>query len=80
MPGGRIWSLLEVMAYVHQPSFPPDAVLWWTGQCFPGTSTVESDVSILQWKKDEYRAHLTNLRLEGVLQFKQSHELLKISH
>lgn len=30
---------------------------------FPGTSTTESDFSVLQWEKDEHRAHLTNLSL-----------------
>lgn len=50
------------------------------GSVFPGTSSVESDFSILQWEKDEHRAHLTNLSLEGVLQCKQSHDLLKIYH
>lgn len=47
---------------------------------FPGTSTVESDFLVLQWEKDEHRPHLTNLSLEGVLQSKQSHDLLKVCH
>jgi hypothetical protein len=38
---------------------------------FPGTSTVESDFSILRWEKDAFRKCLLDFRLEGVLQAKQ---------
>ena len=38
---------------------------------FPGTSTVESDFSIIGFEKDDYRAALTNFSLEGILQCKQ---------
>jgi len=38
---------------------------------FPGTSTVESDFSILRWEKDAFRKSLSNFGLEGVLQAKQ---------
>ena len=38
---------------------------------FPGTSTVESDFSILRWEKDCFRNGLSDFGLEGVLQTKQ---------
>ena len=41
---------------------------------FTGTSTVESDFSIIKWEKDNSRVSLTDLSLEGILhanQFKQ---------
>lgn len=38
---------------------------------FPGTSTVESDFSVIGWEKDEYRTSLTNFSLEGVLHCSQ---------
>jgi hypothetical protein len=38
---------------------------------FPGTSTVESDFSVIGFEKDEYRQSMTNLSLEGILQCKQ---------
>ncbi len=37
----------------------------------PGTSTVESDFSILRWEKDAFRKSLSDFGLEGVLQAKQ---------
>lgn len=46
---------------------------------FPGTSTVESDFSVLGWEKDEYRTMLSDLSLEGILQAKQATELKKIN-
>lgn len=42
---------------------------------FPGTSTVESDFSVIGFEKDDYRKSLTNFSLEGILQCKQ-YELL----
>ena len=45
---------------------------------FPGTSTVELDVLVLGWEKDEYRIMLSDLSLEGILQAKQATELKKI--
>ena len=38
---------------------------------FPGTSTVESDFSVIGWEKNEYQAALTDFSLEGNLQCKQ---------
>jgi hypothetical protein len=38
---------------------------------FPGTSTVESDFSVLRWEKDCFRNGLSDFGLEGVLQAKQ---------
>jgi hypothetical protein len=38
---------------------------------FPGTSTVESDFSVLQWEKDNFRKSLSDFGLEGVMQSKQ---------
>ena len=43
---------------------------------FPGTSTVESDFSVIGWEKDDYRTSLTDFSLEGVLHCKQF-EILK---
>jgi hypothetical protein len=37
---------------------------------FPGTSTVESDFSIVKWEKDVGRASLTDFSLEGILHAK----------
>jgi len=45
---------------------------------FPGTSTVESDFSIIGYEKDDYRQALTNFSLEGVMQCKQFELLGKI--
>ena len=38
---------------------------------FPGTSTVESDFSIVKWEKDACRISLTDFSLEGILHAKQ---------
>ena len=38
---------------------------------FPGTATVESDFSIVNFEKNDHRAALTNLSLEGILHSKQ---------
>eukprot|EP00173_Palmaria_palmata_P001374 Plantae.Rhodophyta-Palmaria_palmata.ctg17575.p1 GENE.Plantae.Rhodophyta-Palmaria_palmata.ctg17575~~Plantae.Rhodophyta-Palmaria_palmata.ctg17575.p1 ORF type:complete len:193 (+),score=37.14 Plantae.Rhodophyta-Palmaria_palmata.ctg17575:71-580(+) len=38
---------------------------------FPNTSTVESDFSIINWEKDEFRDALGDFSLEGVMQTKQ---------
>ena len=38
---------------------------------FPGTSSVESDFSILKWSKDEFSMALNDFSLEGVLHAKQ---------
>ena len=43
---------------------------------FANTASVESDFSILGWKKDEYCLSLMDLSLKGIMQSKQ-HELLK---
>jgi hypothetical protein len=48
------------------------------GSTFPGTSTVESDFSIVGWEKDDYRTALSNLSLEGILHAKQREEIIKI--
>ena len=42
---------------------------------FPGTSTVESDFSVIGIEKDAHRKRLANLSLEGVLHTKQRMEL-----
>ncbi len=42
---------------------------------FPGTSTVESDFSVIGWEKDEYRCSLSDLSLEGILHAKQKQEI-----
>ena len=44
---------------------------------FPGTSSVESDFSILKWSKDEFSMALTDFSLEGVLHAKQFSRLRK---
>ena len=38
---------------------------------YPGTATVESDFSIVNYEKNDYRTALTNLSLEGLLHSKQ---------
>ncbi len=43
---------------------------------FPGTATVESDFSLINWEKDDFRSSLTDLSLEGILHCKQYFELL----
>jgi hypothetical protein len=45
---------------------------------FPGTSTVESDVSIIVRERDDSRAALSNLSLDGILHAKQRDEIIKI--
>lgn len=35
---------------------------------FPGTDTVESDFTVLQWEKNPFRSGLSNLTVEGILQ------------
>ena len=45
---------------------------------FPGTSTVESDFSVIGWEKDEYRFSLTDISLEGILHAKQGKVLSQI--
>ena len=45
---------------------------------YPGTSTVESNFSILGWEKDDCRTALRNLSLEGILHAKQREEIIKI--
>ena len=42
---------------------------------FPGTSTVESDFSVLRWEKNSFRKSLSDFGLEGVLQSKQYERL-----
>jgi len=46
---------------------------------FPGTVTVESDFSLINWEKDVYRSSLTDFSLEGILHSKQYFELLGIA-
>ena len=41
------------------------------GTVFPGTATVESDFSIVNYEKNDYRTALTDLSLEGILHSKQ---------
>ena len=45
---------------------------------FPGTSTVESDFSIVKWEKDDCRVALTDFSLEGILHTKQFDKLCSI--
>ncbi|KAI2502209.1 hypothetical protein MHU86_12261 [Fragilaria crotonensis] len=45
---------------------------------FPGT--VESDFSLINWEKDDYRTILTDLSLEGILHCKQYFELLGVAN
>ena len=47
---------------------------------FPGTSTVESDLSNIGYEKDDYRTSLTNFSLEAILQCKQYELLRKINN
>ena len=41
------------------------------GTVFPGTATVESDFSIVNIEKNDYRTALTDLALEGIMHSKQ---------
>jgi hypothetical protein len=47
---------------------------------FPGTSTVESDFSVLNWEYDDFRSSLTDFSLEGVMQWKQFKKLQSMKH
>lgn len=47
---------------------------------FLGTATVECDFSKINLKRNDYRSHLTDLSLEGLLQGKQFDVLRKLSH
>jgi hypothetical protein len=42
---------------------------------FPGTSTVESDFSILRWEKSNFRKSLSDFGLEAIIQAKQNMRL-----
>ncbi|BFI14114.1 hypothetical protein MPTK1_5g00010 [Marchantia polymorpha subsp. ruderalis] len=46
---------------------------------FPGTSTVESDFSIVKWEKDVGRASLTDFSLEVILHAKQFNQMRSIN-
>ena len=48
------------------------------GTVFPGTSTVESDFSIVKWEKDDCRVSLSDFSLEGILQAKQYKKIQKM--
>ena len=37
---------------------------------FPNTATVESDFSVLEWEKDDYRTALTKFSLESIIHCK----------
>ena len=39
---------------------------------FPGTATVESDFSLINWEMDEYGSWPTDLSLKGILHSKQT--------
>eukprot|EP00171_Calliarthron_tuberculosum_P004072 IDg4072t1 len=47
---------------------------------FPGTSTVESDFSVINWEYDEFCTSLTEFSLEGILQCKQFKRLQDMKH
>jgi hypothetical protein len=47
---------------------------------FPGTATVESDLSVLKWEHDEFRSTLIELSLEGIMQCKQFKKVLALQH
>ncbi|KAH9554008.1 hypothetical protein CY35_08G042000 [Sphagnum magellanicum] len=47
---------------------------------FPGTSTVESNFSVLRWEKDGYHKALLDFGLEGVLQSKQYFFIQQLLH
>ena len=38
---------------------------------FPGTATVESDFSLVQYEKNSFRSCLADISLEGILHCKQ---------
>lgn len=46
---------------------------------FPGTSTVESDFSVVKWEKDDCRIALTDFSLEGILHAKQFTKIQSIN-
>ena len=46
---------------------------------FPGTSTVESDFSIVKWEKDDCRSGLTDFSLEGIMHAKQHERMKKLN-
>jgi hypothetical protein len=45
---------------------------------FPGTSSVESDFSIVNWEKDDCRIYLTDISLEGIFHSKQFDKIRSI--
>jgi hypothetical protein len=45
---------------------------------FPGSSTVESDFSIINYEKDSFRSRLADLSVEGTLHAKQRQEVLRL--
>ncbi|KAI9913887.1 hypothetical protein PsorP6_005518 [Peronosclerospora sorghi] len=54
---------------------------WFCGglaTAFTGPSTVESDLSLVRWEKDNFRTALTEFSLEGILHSKQFKKLQSI--
>ena len=45
---------------------------------FPGTSTVESNFSIVKWEKDDWLIALTDFSLEGIMHTKQFDKICSI--
>jgi hypothetical protein len=50
------------------------------GTIYPGTTRVESNFSILGWKRDEYRSALMDFSLEGIMHSKQFKALQSIAY
>ena len=46
---------------------------------FPGTASVESDFSLVNYEKDQYRSKLSDFSLEGILHAKQMETVGKIT-
>lgn len=71
--------LLKTIGTSFQASYPKaGGVCCGFASVFPGTSTVESDFSLIGWEKDEYRFKLTDVSLEDILHAKQKYELAEI--
>jgi hypothetical protein len=71
-------SFNEGWSYVANRFGPFQGVLRRLGQCIPGTSSVESDFSIVYWEKDDCRISLTDISLEGIFHSKQFDKIRSI--
>ena len=67
---------VHVALTLNSPRYVNLLVAWQV--FFFGTSSVESDFSIIRWEKDDNRSGLTDFSLKGILQAKQAQRLQNV--